>query len=113
MKDNTLRVVIGLLQDGTADKVVMKFLNVDEKVIIKAKEVMKKKQLLLTYEEFKELFKRVKATFSLVPTSKFTCTYRETEVFIASTDMDILNYFDRHSVGEMTDNGYLLKLKQT
>lgn len=113
MKDNTLKVVIGLLQDGTADKVVMKLMNVDDKVINKAKESMKKKQLFLTYEEFKLLLKRVRATFSLVPTSTFTFTYRETEVFIASTDMDILNYFDRHSEGELTDNGYLLKLKQT
>lgn len=114
MMDNTLKVAVNLLQDGTSESVIKKFLNVEDEFILKAKQAfMKKKEMLLTYEEFKELAKKVKATFSFFPEYKFSYTLRETDVFIASTSMEVLQFFDRHSSGRMTENGYILKLKQT
>lgn len=72
-----------------------------------------KKDKYLTFEQFKELCKKVKAVYGFFPEYKFSYDNMVDSVFISSNTMEILEYFNRHSEGEMVENGYLLKLKPT
>lgn len=112
MKNNTLKIAIELVQNGTSDKAIKKLLNIDDMLLQKAKSKAVQTDNYLNIEQFRQLCTKVKATYSFYPEYKFHVEIRVDSVFISSNTMEILDYFNRHSEGEMLENGYLLKLKQ-
>ena len=109
MKNKTLEIASNLLNAGISDDKVKKLLNIDERLIMKAKKAV----TTVTLQSLKDAIQKVKSKYVFFP--EYTISHKATMNsyrLITSNNAEMLDDLKRYIGGELREDGLYVNIKQ-